>query len=155
VELAGPWLLLFSQNSEKQEYGEGVEGRLGRRPFLQGAMIATAVAVFPNVAGAKVVPTDPLTRSSFSPFLNSTFHVTDGGRRKPVVLSRIDDISSTTPTTREDRFSLIFQGTGGPAFSQSTQRLVHAGRPSVDLFIVPVGISSTSQTYQAIIHRRT
>ena len=52
-------------------------------------------------------------------------------------------------------FSLIFQGTGGPAFSQSTQRLVHAGRPSVDLFIVPVGISSTSQTYQAIIHRRT
>jgi hypothetical protein len=133
-----------------------VEGRLGRRPFLKGAIIATAVAVVPRSAGANTIaPTDPLTRSSFSPFLDSTFHIADGRERKPVVLSRIEDISSTTTTTREDRFSLIFKGTSGASFSQSTRRLIHAGRPSVDLFIVPVGISSTSQTYQAIIDRRT
>jgi hypothetical protein len=83
-------------------------GRLGRRSFLQGAVIATTVAVIPCAADAKGARADPLTRSSFSPFLNSTFHFADGGRQKSVVLSRIDDISSTTPTTREDRFSLIF-----------------------------------------------
>jgi hypothetical protein len=130
-----------------------VEGRFGRRPLFRGALALTAAAVIPYAAGATDATADPLTRSSFSPFVNSTFHVADGRRRVPVVLSRIDDISSTTLSTREDRFSLIFKGTNDPALSQNTRRLVHVGRPAVDLFIVPVGLSGAGQTYQAIIHR--
>jgi hypothetical protein len=130
-----------------------VDVRFGRRPLLQGVLAATAATVIPYATGANAATTDPLTRSSFSPFVDSTFHVADGRRRVPVVLSRIDDISSTTPTTREERFSLIFRGTNDPSLPQNTRRLVHAGRPAVDLFIVPVGMSDTGQTYQAIIHR--
>jgi uncharacterized protein DUF6916 len=119
-------------------------------------MTATAVAVIPlsQATGANAAARDPFTRSSFSPFVNSTFHVADRGRRVPVVLNRIDDIASTTPTTREDRFSLLFKGTDDSSFSQDSRRLLHAGRPTVELFIVPVGMSGTGQTYQAIIHRR-
>jgi hypothetical protein len=133
-----------------------VDGRFGRRPLLQGAMTVTVAALLPlaRATGAQAASTDPFTRSSFSPFVNSTFQVADGGRQVPVVLSRIDDIFSTTPTTREDRFSLIFKGTNGPSLPQNTRRLAHTGRPTVDLFIVPVGKSDTGQTYQAIIHRR-
>jgi hypothetical protein len=119
-------------------------------------LAATAATVIPyatGATGANAATRDPLTRSSFSPFVDSTFHVADGRRRVPVVLSRIDDISSTTPTTREERFSLIFRSTNGPSLPQKTRRLVHVGRPAVDLFIVPVGMSGTDQTYQAIIHR--
>jgi hypothetical protein len=130
-----------------------VEGRFGRRPLFQGALAVTAAAVIPCATGASAATTDPLTRSSFSPFVNSTFHVADGRRRVPVVLSRIDDITSTTQSTREDRFSLIFKGTNDPSLSQKTRRLVHVDRPAVDLFIVPVGMSGNGQTYQAIIHR--
>ncbi len=133
-----------------------MDGRFGRRPLLQGVLAATAATVIPYATGsnaATAATRDPLTRSSFSPFVDSTFHVADGRRRVPVVLSRIDDISSTTPTTREERFSLIFRGTNDPSLPQKTRRLVHVGRPAVDLFIVPVGMSGTDQTYQAIIHR--
>ena len=133
-----------------------MDGRFGRRPLLQGVLAATAATVIPYATGAtaaNAATRDPLTRSSFSPFVDSTFHVADGRRRVPVVLSRIDDISSTTPTTREERFSLIFRGTNDPSLPQKTRRLVHVGRPAVDLFIVPVGMSGTDQTYQAIIHR--
>ena len=134
-----------------------VDGRFGRRPLLQGAITATAAALVPlaHATGAQAAAADPLTRSSFSPFVNSTFKVTDGRRRVPVVLSRIDDIFSTTPTTREDRFSLVFTGTTGPSLPQETRRLAHTGRPTVALFLVPVGKSDTGQTYQAIIHRRS
>jgi hypothetical protein len=121
---------------------------------LQGAVALGAAAVIPFASGARATAVDSLSRSSFSPFVNSTFRVADGRRRVPVVLSRIDDIASTTPTTRDDRFSLIFTGTGDTSFTQDTRRLLHAGRPTVDLFIVPVGRSGPGQTYQAIIHRR-
>ena len=135
-----------------------MDGRFGRRPLLQGVLVATAATVIPyatgaNATGANAATTDPLTRSSFSPFVDSTFHVADGRRRVPVVLTRIDDISSTTPATREERFSLIFRGANDPSLPQNTRRLVHVGRPAVDLFIVPVGMNGTGQTYQAIIHR--
>ena len=132
-----------------------MDGRFGRRPLLQGALAVAVAAAIPYASGAKAAAAHPLTRSSFSPFVNSTFHVADGGRRVPVVLSRIDDISSTTPTTREDRFGLIFKGTNDQSLSQNTRPLVHARRPTVDLFMVPVGLSSTGLTYQAIIHRRS
>ncbi len=131
-----------------------MDGRLGRRALFQGTLAVAAAAVIPHVTAAGAVATDPLTRSSFSPFVNSTFHVVDGGRRVPVVLSRIDDISSTSPTTREDRFSLVFKGTSGTSLSQNTRRLIHPGRPAVDLFMAPVGMHRTDRTYQAIIHRR-
>jgi hypothetical protein len=131
-----------------------VDGRLGRRALFQGTLAVAAASVLPHVAAAEAVAPDPLTRSSFSPFVDSTFHVVDGGRRVPVVLSRIDDISSTSPMTREDRFSLVFTGANDPSLTQNTRRLIHPGRPTVDLFIVPVGVHRTQQTYQAIIHRR-
>jgi hypothetical protein len=131
-----------------------VDGRFGRRPFLAGAVAAGAAAVIPFATGAQGAATDPLSRSSFSPFVNSTFYVADGRRRVPVVLSRIDDIFSTTATTREDRYSLVFKGTSDSSLSQNTRRLLHPGRATVDLFIVPVGKSGHGQTYQAIIHRR-
>jgi hypothetical protein len=146
---------LFLQSRRKEEYAACVDGRFGRRPLLQGALAVTGAAIVPRFAGVNAATTtDPLTRSSFSPFVNSTFHVADGGRRVPVVLSRIDDISSTTATTREDRFSLVFRSTKGPSLAQDTRRLSHAGRPTVDLFLVPVDKGGPSKTYQAIIHRR-
>ncbi len=136
----------------------------------------TAAAVVPFAAGREGASTHPMSRSSFSPFVDSTFHLSDGGRAVPVVLSRIDDITSTTPATREDRFSLVFKGRAHDrTLSQDTRRLVHAGRPAVDLFIVPVGHrghrghrgnsghsrqsansdnGGSGQTYEAIIHRR-
>ena len=131
-----------------------MDGRLGRRALFQGTLAVAVAAAIPQVTAAKAGATDPLARSSFSPFVNSTFHVVDGGRRVPVVLSRIDDIASTSPTTREDRFSLVFKGASGPSLSQNTRRLIHPGRPTVDLFLAPVGMQRTDRTYQAIIHRR-
>ena len=113
-----------------------------------GALAVAAVAQHPAVALG-----DPLTRSSFAPYLHSTFHVVDGAQRVPVVLSRIDDLAATTPSTSELRFSLVFEGHGHRPLPQHTRRLVHPRRRPVDLFIVPVGQPSDRQTYQAIIYR--
>ena len=114
---------------------------------------AVAAAVPLSAAAGTETRISPLTRSSFVPYVNSTFRLADGWQGINVVLTRIDDLPSTTPTTREDRYSLIFHSRHGRVLPQETRRLSHPVRQTAELFVVPVGPTGPVQTYQAVVHR--
>ena len=117
-------------------------------------MAAAVIAAVPlSAAAGAETRISPLTRSSFAPYVNSTFRLANGWQGLDVVLTRIDDLASTTPTTREDRFSLIFHSRESRVLPQETRRLSHPHRRSAELFVVPVGPPGHVQTYQAVVHR--
>ncbi len=138
-----------------RRYDQVLMERFSRRSLVQGMVASGVLVAVPEtertVAGAEEA--SPLTRSSFVPYLNTTFRLTDGWRSVPADLTRIDDLAATTRTTEEHRFSLIFQSSDSKRLPQARRLLVHPRRTTVELFIVPVGRRTSVQMYQAIIHR--
>ena len=117
-------------------------------------LAATAPVLSSGAAGTLGVPAHAkVQRSTFEPFIGTTFRLSDGWRTIAVVLRRITDLPGSEPAHREHQFSLLFTSTAGRKLTQETRRLSHPHLDTVSLFVVPVGRRSGSQDYQAIINR--
>jgi hypothetical protein len=129
---------------------------ISRRAFLVGVTTAAAITALPLAtaerAAALVGPPALLKRSSFTPLLKAPFRMLDrAGRSANVVLSQVGDLRPALAAARETRFSLVFDGSGVPAWPQGTYRFSHPRIGVVALFVVPVDRGVSGRHYRAII----
>jgi hypothetical protein len=156
-----------------------------RRQFLKSATIVAVAAAIPQtlekVVGAQPITstnsdlfpvpieaeTDPLynyRRSSFQPYVNSIFEVSNGGAWVPLTLSTVADTGIpesgkkkrqvTTDVTQEHRFSLLFLGSMDTPLRQDTYNIRHAALGSFRMLLVPVLTRvRDGYSYEAIINR--
>jgi hypothetical protein len=138
----------------------GVDGHtISRRGFLTtGAMTVAAVAVLPLATAAPASATAlskapaVMTRSTFTPLLQSTFRMVDAsGRSVSVVLSQIADLMPAWAGS-QTRFSLMFDGPTKSRRAQGTYSFRSSQLATVSLFVVPVDQAVQSQHYQAVIY---
>lgn len=57
-------------------------------------------------------------------------------------------LASATPNNGGG--SLVFEGPLDPALEQATYELVHPGLGTGPLFVVPIGVTASARSYQAI-----
>jgi hypothetical protein len=133
---------------------------ISRRGFLAGAATVAAVAVLPVAtaahAGAATLAKAPatLTRSTFTPLLQSSFKMLNAaGRSVTVVLSEIDDLSAASAGS-ETRFSLMFDGPTKSALPSAVYSLRSSGLATFSLFLVPVDRGVVARHYQAVIYTK-
>jgi hypothetical protein len=136
-----------------------VEGsKFTRRSFLQGAAVATAGSLaalsFGQVgASAAAVSPPALTRSTFAPYLNKSFQIASGAQSNTALLTSIQDLLPETTPGNQNRFSLIFESTGGGRLSQAVYAVSQAQLGAMNLLVVPVDRGVKSQSYQVVINR--
>jgi hypothetical protein len=80
----------------------------------------------------------PLTRSTFTPLQGSTFRLKGEGRSYDVVLSEINDISTSSGPGDETRFSLVFSGSKDQPRLQGIRTFHNDRVGDVSMFVVPV-----------------
>ena len=111
--------------------------------------------------------TDPLfhyRRSSFSPYLNSVFAVSNGAMYVEVTLSEISGTgiskpakskrSVATDVVQEDRFSLLFRGPLEMPLRQDVYDISHPALGDFRLLLVPVLTPmNDARHYEAVINR--
>jgi hypothetical protein len=126
-----------------------------------------------NLASVPVeAQTDPLfhyRRSSFSPYLNSVFAVSNGPIYLEITLSEISNTgisntatpksvkskrSVTTDVVQEDRFALLFRGPVELPLRQDVYNVSHAALGDFRLLLVPVLTRmNDARYYEAVINR--
>ncbi|WP_338185029.1 hypothetical protein [Jatrophihabitans sp.] len=143
---------------------------LSRRGFLAGTATGLLVVAVPvesvssevaakaastPAAGGAWRPTGAqrpvLIRDAFTPLLHQHFQLRSDGPPRAVALVEIADLAGSPAGDEARCFSLIFEAKPGNPV-EAGMRTVHAGRHSVELFLVPVGRGIHLQRYQAIIN---
>ena len=134
-----------------------------RRRTLLAAGVAGAVAAVVGpaaVSSGAAVPKVPTTasapigvaeleQSTFAPAVGGTFSVRSSPRATTnLVLTSVEPLPNGPPGPR--RFSLMFEGSNRPVLSQGIYAMSNAGIGSFEIFIAPVGLPGTIQSYQAI-----
>ena len=86
------------------------------------------------------------SKEMFARHLHSLFHISleDGGQYALELVS----LQEYPPTPGIQQFSLFFQGAAALYLPQSTYILVHPVLGSLDIFLVPVGITPDRAFYQ-------
>jgi hypothetical protein len=103
-------------------------------------------------------------RSSFSPYLNSVFAVSNGAMYVEVSLSEISSFGVSKPkkgkrsvvadVEEEDRFSLLFRGPLDLPLRQDVYNISHAALGNFRLLLVPVLTPmNDAHYYEAVINR--
>ena len=144
-----------------------------RRDFLRtGTMLVLSAgipAVFVNIVsgGQKVAKPQPqvkqnnldyFTRTTFTPYVNTTFQI-QVGRSAKVALTLIQVIDLKAASKHPERiagresFSLLFHGPSTKRPADSVYTLEHAALGKFALFVVAGGKSVVGQYYEAIITR--
>lgn len=115
---------------------------------------------FPTVPPHKVGPTGPMgqfTQELFTPHLNSMFRIHSRSRAVDVRLVKISDhiaaSSDRMDLAGKECFSLMFLGQRGVELEQNTYTIDHGSLGKFELLLVPVGINSGTQQYQAVFTR--
>ncbi len=91
-----------------------------------------------------------LQLDDFAPLCGEVFTLTVDGER--TLLMRLIEAAALPMPQFKGRqaFSLMFDGPAEPQLPQRIYRLEHAGRPSLEIFLVPVAADQGSVRYQAI-----
>jgi hypothetical protein len=92
-------------------------------------------------------------RSTFTPLLGSTFHMSGGGSGYDVVLTEIDDLDFSRADQSEDCFSLIFSGSTSRPRTSGIRTFRHAKIGAVDMFVSPVDRGVRALRLQSVINR--
>lgn len=121
-----------------------------RRELLRLGVVAAAATGQLTVAEHAFAATRStrLARTSFTPYVGSTFSVVAQGRTYKAVLSSVDDLPHHAAGDRY-RFRLLFTVQGGAGPSQGTHTFRSGSLGPLQLFVVPVGGGYTS--YEAIV----
>jgi len=93
----------------------------------------------------------PLVRSTWSPFVSSSFQMTGPGGNTSAVLQQVADLPWAAAGD-ENRFSLLFSAPTASAMPQGIYQL-QSGVLSTALFVVPVEQVTTARHYEAVINR--
>ncbi|HEX8494098.1 MAG TPA: hypothetical protein VF658_14725 [Pyrinomonadaceae bacterium] len=117
-------------------------------------------AGLPTVPPHKVGPVGPMgqfTQELFTPHLNSMFRIHAESRAVNVRLVNISDHKADSSAQIElagkECFSLMFLGQRGVELQQNTYQMAHSSLGTFELLLVPVGINSGTQQYQAVFTR--
>lgn len=117
-------------------------------------------SALPAVPPHKVGPVGPMGQFSqelFTPHLNSMFRINAESRAVNVRLVNISDHKADSRTRIElagkECFSLMFLGQRGVELQQNTYQMAHSSLGTFELLLVPVGINSGTQQYQAVFTR--
>lgn len=152
----------------------GPPGLLSRRAFLVGGVAATAASALlrpafghhtaSSAAGAVGSSTTaPLALATFAPLVGSTFVVSAGGRRVPIVLDEAVRTPRQSPMSRPvpasgvapgEQFSLLFRGSAAHRVPAAIHTLHHPDLGSFALYLQPVGRGLKGQDYEATVDRR-
>ena len=109
-----------------------------------------------------MVDRDPLSLDFFKSHLHQSFHVAAGNGVVGLQLQQVTPIppprrrtdagalESIDPGTRAEPFSLLFTGPLDVFLPQRTYAVTLEGSDPLEIFIVPVGRTADSFTYQAI-----
>ena len=90
-------------------------------------------------------PTSYLKKSSFTPYLNTKFYVSDAASRVTLTLVEVSALrqASRMPNmspevAAEDAFSLVFRGARGASLPQGIYTFEHDALGQLSLFLVPI-----------------
>lgn len=104
-----------------------------------------------------VGPTGEFTQALFTPHLNSMFRIHAESRAVNVRLVKISDHKAASSARIElagkECFSLMFMGQRGVELEQNTYQIAHGSLGTFELLLVPVGMNSGAQQYQAVFTR--
>jgi hypothetical protein len=143
---------------------------VSRRGFMKTGSIAAICAGIPleflNVASARQVRGGVVRapgksgslfmRSTFTPHVNTTFHVRLGdGRVVDLTLVEAEDLgrSGDKPSDKGERFALRFEAAHAKKFPQGIYTFEHEELGTSSLFVAPVDRPTTKVTYEAIVNR--
>lgn len=157
---------------------------LSRRKFLKaGTLVALAAAIPLSITGVAVgqqksgphsSPTrgfplppesyqDPVIhfrKSTFSPYLNTTFLVRLGAKQPiEVTLVRVADAGTAEGRASDEAvgkecFSLLFRGPNNRLLKQNIHTIEHGALGKFRLFLAPAGKETRGQFYEAVINHR-
>jgi hypothetical protein len=98
---------------------------------------------------------NPLAQATYTPLLNSEFHIHSGELTIPVQLVSVAGANPKLKVPRsvaQEQFSLLFRAPGDSNLSQEMHTLSHPTLGTFSLFLVPVGTQAHDMHYEAIIH---
>jgi hypothetical protein len=157
---------------------------LSRRKFLKaGTLVALAAAIPLSITGVASgqqksgphssptrgfpIPPEsyrsPVTyfrKSTFSPYLNSTFLIRlDAKQSIELTLVRVADSGITEGRASDEAvgkecFSLLFRGANNRLLKQRLYTIEHGALGKFSLFLAPAGKETRGQFYQAVINHR-
>lgn len=140
-----------------------MDEHISRRVFLAGTLSVAAVAVAPVVLASPAAATASSVagrsqasywrRSTYSPLVGDTFHLTGSEDAIPLVLSQISDLQPTATPGAENQFSLLFTAPGRQVRAQGVYNLQHSDLGTVGLLIVPVDRGLSMRQYQVIVNQ--
>jgi hypothetical protein len=95
-----------------------------------------------------------LTRSQFTPHVNSTFTAKQKGQSTRLVLTEVNDLRSAQAPNEEHRFSLVFTAPNGAAIDPGLYEFTQPKLGTVALFVTPVDLGRQGRRYEAVVNRR-
>lgn len=95
--------------------------------------------------------TTPLTHEEFAKHLHTKFRARVGDIE--TVELEMTELSEHRVTSQQETFSVIFRGAGETPLGQGTRRFEHEQMGDFDLFIVPIGASDGTVSYEAAFNR--
>ncbi|TQM54615.1 DUF6916 family protein [Humibacillus xanthopallidus] len=120
---------------------------ISRRRVLQSVPVSVAAVALPSgTALAAKAPTDPLSRSRWTPYVGSTFSAKSSTSTWSVRLAAVDDLPGSPGSDR--RYALRL--TSAAAGRESTVSLSRAGFAATTLHLVP---GSNGTTWTAVVNR--
>jgi hypothetical protein len=102
---------------------------------------------------------DDLNAASFMTHLHTPFRILQSSI--PVVNVKLVEVAERSaangghpgPTTRQERFSIVFHGPRERLLQQGLYQVQHDQLGDLELFLVPVGQDQTSIYYEAVFNR--
>jgi hypothetical protein len=133
---------------------------LTRRRLLQSGGAALAVAVIdmhswvPALAasGSSNAPAY-LRRSSYIPLAGQSFTAISGDQSQALKLVSISDVERAGLAGADDAFVLELSGALGQTIEQAVHTFKHPTLGSFDVFVTPVDLPQSSQSYAVVVDR--
>jgi hypothetical protein len=140
-----------------------------RRSVLGGAAIAATAAIVGEIAVSSSNAATPVTapqgvaafrEAQFAKLVGQSFRIQIGSSSQTLILSSVTPLAiahlpqhktAGGAATTGEQFSLLFTGSPATRFTQGTYSLSSPSLGNFAMFLVPVNIAKTHQTYQAII----
>jgi hypothetical protein len=135
------------------------EVKVTRRAVLGAGLGLAGIALIAGSGGfgslLRLGVLDPLAEASYRPLVGSNFQVGSGGTvLKLVGVRNLGPLSfGRTLMTGKEHFALDFEGPAGNRLASAQHPLSHPDLGQFQLFLTPVGRTSSIQGYEAIVNR--
>jgi hypothetical protein len=98
----------------------------------------------------EAVQLDKVTAGTFFPYIESPFNIDlSPSVSLTLTLNNVADVGQEVPGRRR-AFSLIFLGPIEPILPQRIYALEHASFGTLEIFIVPIGVTQSNCRYEAV-----